>query len=153
MNEYLSVEEISSMLQINPKTIRRHIRDGKLKAVKVGSQWRVKREDLNSYMDSREIIKEQKKEWEDSLKDFVSGKHIEIEGKIQVCTIIDFYPDTLDEQKSITHALIDMMGSNDTDQKEARFKYYMVDERKARFIIWGNPKFSATMLNAVANVL
>ena len=47
MNEtYYSVEQISEMLHIHPKTVQRYIREGKLRAAKLGKSWRVTGHDL-----------------------------------------------------------------------------------------------------------
>jgi excisionase family DNA binding protein len=38
---YYSVEQISQMLSIHPKTVQRYIREGKMRAAKIGKSWRV----------------------------------------------------------------------------------------------------------------
>ena len=50
--DYLTVEQISEMLNIHPKTIQRYIREGKLRAVKVGKSWRVNGHDLSVFLES-----------------------------------------------------------------------------------------------------
>ena len=49
--EYLTVEELSTMLRITPQTIRKHIRNGKMPAARFGSKWRVRRGDLEALFD------------------------------------------------------------------------------------------------------
>ena len=46
---YYTVEQISQMLQMHPKTVQRYIREGKLRAVKVGKGWRVGGHDLSVF--------------------------------------------------------------------------------------------------------
>ena len=50
MPELLSVREVARLLRLHELTIRRHIRAGKLKAVKVGGRYRVRREDLDRFV-------------------------------------------------------------------------------------------------------
>ena len=50
MSNLYSVEQISSLLDLHPKTVRGFIRDGKLAAHKVGRQYRVHGEDLNRFV-------------------------------------------------------------------------------------------------------
>ena len=46
-----TVKEVAEMLKLNIVTIRRHIESGKLKAIKVGSVWRITEEELQRFMD------------------------------------------------------------------------------------------------------
>jgi excisionase family DNA binding protein len=45
----LTPEQVREHLQVSMKTVYRLIRSGKLKAKKVGSQWRIKPEDLERF--------------------------------------------------------------------------------------------------------
>lgn len=45
MPEYLTVREVAAIYRVNEITVRRHIRSGKLSAVKIGGRVRVRRED------------------------------------------------------------------------------------------------------------
>ena len=51
-NQYYTVEQISSMLDIHPKTVQRYIREGKLRAVKIGKGWRVTGHDLSTFTET-----------------------------------------------------------------------------------------------------
>jgi excisionase family DNA binding protein len=44
--EWLTVEQVSTQLQVSRRSVYRALRDGRLSAVKVGAQWRVRREEL-----------------------------------------------------------------------------------------------------------
>ncbi|NLT40483.1 MAG: helix-turn-helix domain-containing protein [Clostridiales bacterium] len=44
--EYYTVEQISKMLAIHPKTVQRYIREGRLRAAKIGKSRRVGGSDL-----------------------------------------------------------------------------------------------------------
>ena len=48
--KYYSTEEVSKMLGLHVNTIRRHVKDGRLKAYRFGRQWRFTEEDLKHYM-------------------------------------------------------------------------------------------------------
>ena len=51
--EIYTLEEIAELLQVTRRTIYTWIKDGKLKAFKVGRGWRVSRADLDSFLNSR----------------------------------------------------------------------------------------------------
>lgn len=50
MNEMLSPEEVAELLKVNPQTVYRALRAGKLPGAKVGRQWRVNKADLEKYL-------------------------------------------------------------------------------------------------------
>jgi chromosome partitioning protein len=52
--EYLSVEEVASALGIHRKTVERYIRDNKLRAIKLGQMYRIKRADLEAFLGETE---------------------------------------------------------------------------------------------------
>ena len=54
--EYLSVAEMASEFGIHEMTFYRMIRDKKIPAFKIGSQWRVRRTDLNKWLESHSSL-------------------------------------------------------------------------------------------------
>lgn len=50
MSELLTISEVAKMLNLHEITIRRHIKQGKLKAVKAGRSVRIRREDLEEFI-------------------------------------------------------------------------------------------------------
>lgn len=57
-NSYLSVQEVADRLGVSVFTIRRYIRAGKLRAIKLDGVYRLSREDLGEFLKSREISPE-----------------------------------------------------------------------------------------------
>jgi excisionase family DNA binding protein len=47
----LTPEEVASILAVSPKSVREWLRRGKLKGVKAGRLWRVRKRDLDTYLD------------------------------------------------------------------------------------------------------
>lgn len=58
MSDYLSVQEVADRLGVSVFTIRRYIRAGKLRAVKLDGVYRLSREDLAEFLRSREIARD-----------------------------------------------------------------------------------------------
>lgn len=48
--KYFTVEQVAEILQVHWQTILRYIRIGKLKAFKIGKGYRIKNEDLESFI-------------------------------------------------------------------------------------------------------
>lgn len=57
---YLTTEDIAEQLHISVYTVRRYIRSGKLKAVKLEGAYRVRREDFEQFLREREIGQSQR---------------------------------------------------------------------------------------------
>ncbi len=51
MERLLKIKEAAEFLAVNPETVRRLIRKGKLKAVKIGRLWRIRKEDIEALTD------------------------------------------------------------------------------------------------------
>src|SRR5262245_66063375 len=50
---FLTTEEVLAYLQVNLRTVYRLIKAGKIPAVRVGRQWRVRKRDLDLWLDSQ----------------------------------------------------------------------------------------------------
>jgi excisionase family DNA binding protein len=44
-----SVEQVATLLGLHVKTVRTYVRDGRLKAVRIGKQYRISRDDLEAF--------------------------------------------------------------------------------------------------------
>ena len=57
MNGLLTIKEVCEILQINRKTLRKHIYAGRLETLNVGSEstprYRIRQEDLNAFLEGR----------------------------------------------------------------------------------------------------
>ena len=57
--DFYTVYEVAEMLRVSDRTIRKHIEQGVLRALKVGTVYRIMKEDLDDYF---ERIKTARKE-------------------------------------------------------------------------------------------
>lgn len=55
MTSYLSTQEVADRLGVSVFTIRRYIRTGKLRALKLDGSYRLSHDDVGSFLRSREI--------------------------------------------------------------------------------------------------
>jgi len=54
MGKLLKTREVAKILGVKPRTVSKWIREGELRAVKInGHTWRVRREDLDNFIESR----------------------------------------------------------------------------------------------------
>lgn len=52
----LTTEEVLRYLKVKSRTLYRLIRSGDLPAVRVGRQWRIRRRDLEAWVDARRVV-------------------------------------------------------------------------------------------------
>ena len=45
-----TVDEVAAFLKLNPYTIRRLVRQGKIPAFKIGGQWRFRKEEIDRFI-------------------------------------------------------------------------------------------------------
>jgi len=53
MNGYLTIKKVAEELEVNPETVYRLVRTNKLKALRIGRQYRIRREDLEEYLNRK----------------------------------------------------------------------------------------------------
>lgn len=47
-DKFYTIDEVASILKVHHSTIRRAIKDNRLKAFKIGTKWLIKKEDIES---------------------------------------------------------------------------------------------------------
>ena len=147
MDEFLTVDQLAQMIDMHPRTVRRYIREGKLKAIKVGGEWRIRREDVKMFMDGNAQVLQQNAI--EDVQAYIDGFDGQISGKFQVCTVLDCYVKDNDEAYEISKIVMRHM-NEDEDHGEAKSQYfYDKDAKKGRYILWGNPRFVGRILNSV----
>lgn len=56
--QFLTTDDVLGYLRVNARTVYRLIKNGEIPAVRIGRQWRIRRCDLDSWLDSqRQAVK------------------------------------------------------------------------------------------------
>ena len=56
--EFITPEELANALKVNPRTIQRLIERKELQAIRIGRQWRFRREWVTEWLESKTVNKE-----------------------------------------------------------------------------------------------
>jgi excisionase family DNA binding protein len=56
IEELLTTEEAIKILKIHPKTIRLWLREGKIKGVKIGKEWRIAKSSLLEFIQQKDRL-------------------------------------------------------------------------------------------------
>lgn len=144
--KYYSVEQISEMLNIHPKTIQRYIREGKLFASKIGKSWRVTGHDLSIFVENSKT--QAKAENTSEIKRSIL--------KTKISSVIDIDVEGNEIASRIINAVMALSNTKCTDHKQQDFStlhtQFIEVESKVRITIWGNIKFAQAIFNLVATL-
>jgi len=137
-NKYYSVEEISRILDLHPKTVRRFIREGKIKAKKIGRAWKIHQDDFKEYAHG---------ELDQPKQDKINYSPPGAKGRIHVSAVVEIHEKESEEASRISNSLIAMLNSKDPSWGNARYDLiYHPEEGKARFVLYGTPAFIAAIM-------
>lgn len=139
MERYYSVDQIAEMLSMHPKTIQRYIREGKLKANKVGKSWRVAGHDLSIFTENT------------SLEEHRSPERAE--NKISTSCVVDIMISSKEEGLRIVNLLTAALNCKQSEYgKSTMHTQYLEYESKVRVTLWGHLLFMQRMLELIAVV-
>ena len=138
--KYYTVEEIAQLLSIHPKTIQRYIREGKLRANKVGKGWRVTGHDLSVFAESANA--EAARQDEDTAQ---PGE------RVKVSCVMDIGAAGKDEAMRIMNSLTAALNSKPPEYgRSTMYVQYLEPEGAVRVMLWGNLRFMEAMTGFVA---
>jgi len=136
-DKFYSVEQISQMLGMHAKTIQRYIREGKLRAAKIGKAWRVSEHDLSVFTEGTNRTPKQ-------AATSVGKNPID---KIMVSSVVDIDVADKEEGNSITNMLTAALNNKPPEYgKSTMSAQFIEDENKLRIMLWGNIQFMKAMM-------
>jgi excisionase family DNA binding protein len=141
VNEYYTVEQISEMLSIHPKTIQRYIREGKLRASKIGKSWRVTGHDLSVFTESTKNT------------EMLGGcsRTIPIEERVKVSSVVDISIYDRDEAIRIMNTMTAVSNSKPPEYGSSSVHaQYIETENKVRITLWGTLSFMEAMIGSLS---
>ena len=138
MNQiYYSVDQISKLLDMHPKTIQRYIREGKLRATKFGKSYRISGQDLSTFTEhsiptNQNVLPTMSK-------------------KVVASSVIDIYELDRNEAMRIMNTLTATLNVKpDSYGQTSMQSQYIEQEQKVRVTLWGNPTFMTVMMDTIA---
>lgn len=134
---FYSVEQIAQMLHMHPKTVQRYIREGKLRAAKIGKSWRVSGHDLSLFTEADNVPSD----WPDSSKEL----------HVTASSVIEIEVFSRDEAVRILNTLTAIMNGKPPEYGHSSLHaQFLESENKVRLTLWGNLVFLSAVLDTVA---
>ncbi|WDV48202.1 helix-turn-helix domain-containing protein [Clostridiaceae bacterium M8S5] len=142
MGKYYTVDQVSDMLDMHPKTIRKFVREGKLKANKVGKQWRITGHDLSVFIEGKKDVKDINNQ---PTQEKVNTK------KVRVSTVVDIYVSNMEEGNNISNMLMAAMNNKDPKYGPSNMSVQFIQsENITRIMLSGSVLFIETMLQSIS---
>lgn len=142
LEKLYTVEDIANMTGLTTRTIRNYLKDGRLEGKKIGGQWRFTMEDIKKLFDNGTVSKDIQDNKKQQVLDFIDGVNTDMNGSIQICTIVDYYCDKVEAAKEMMDKLMTVINNNEGTENFSKYSYeYIEKEGKARFTLFGNPSF------------
>ena len=137
--DYYTVEQISNMLNIHPKTIQRYIREGKLRAAKIGKGWRITGHDLSVFVESNR---------DDSL-----GSESQSIRSVIASSVVDITAYGKEDAMRIMNTLTAAMNAKPPEYGQSSMQsQYIERENMVRVTLWGDLRFMALMMDLIASL-
>lgn len=156
-HNFLTIYEVADALGLHHKTIRGFINSGKLKAVKVGKQWRITREDLDVFV-GRNPSLEKKQNIESTSTDFKNSEILYtnnpiksyLNNRISISAVVDIKEVCKTKFERMSNTLIAVMNSKDVKMEGATIHIKYDDVASVcKVFLWGNAEYINEMLSII----
>lgn len=154
--KFYTIDQIADILGMHHKTIRKFITEGKLRANKVGKQWRISGHDLSLFMEDNNVNIKSNNKLESEKIEFSNGDvdSNNRTSKINVSTVIDINEVDIEEHRRISNTILALMNSKDSkiSNSTINIKYYKSD-KNLKVMLWGNIEFTNEMLDFISTII
>ena len=141
-----SVNEIAEILELHPKTVQRFIREGKLKARKIGRAWKINVDDFKEYAHA-ELAETESQNTDENPTSAIADR-------LTVSAVIELHEAGDTEAARISNTLIAVLNGKDPAWGKARYDYiYQPETGTARFILYGSPLFISSIMKMLEPLL
>ncbi len=137
-NTYYTVEQVADLLSLHPKTVQRYIREGKLRAAKLGKSWRVAGHDLSVFAENATA-----EGWPDGAGGGTAD--------VTVSAVADIRVPGREAAIRVMNALTASANAKPPEYgRSSLHTQYIEAEAKVRVTLWGGARFTAVLLDAIA---
>lgn len=139
--QYYTVERVSQMLTIHPKTIQRYIREGKLRASKVGKSWRVTGHDLSVFLENGASPAGME----------TREERLHLKDRTKASAVVDISVCEKDDAIRIVNTLTAVLNAKPPELgSSSMHTQYILEENKLRITLWGGIGAMEAMIGAIA---
>lgn len=151
--KFYTIDQVAELLDMHHKTIRKFISEEKLKATKVGKQWRISEGDLNSFMGkSVDTNNNEQLKIDEEIEFHASEINSKfVKPKVSISTVVEINEIDTKQYMRISNTLIAFMNSKDPSLSDSTINMrYYEKENRLRIILWGPMEFTLVMLDNIS---
>lgn len=135
---FYTVDQVSELLHMHPKTIQRYIREGKLRAAKIGKGWRISGHDLSLFTEG--VAKTDSEGFGEAPR----------KSRVQISSVIDIVYISKDAAIRIVNTLNAALNAKPSEYGSSSMSAQFIEsERKVRITLWGGPDFMEVILSSI----
>ncbi len=134
--KYYTAEQAAEMMKMHIKTVQRYIREGRLKANKVGKSWRITGHDLSVFLEGER----------DEADAFSVA-----ESKVQVSAVADILAASQHDAIRIMNTLTALSNAKPREEGPSSLTVqYLEPEHKVRAMVYGSIGYVRMLLDSIA---
>ncbi|WOO37598.1 helix-turn-helix domain-containing protein [Anaerocolumna sp. AGMB13020] len=147
-DNFYTIYQVADQLGMSHKTIRSFISDGRLKASKVGKQWRITEAELQSFVHQGESTEDEPKESLNNISFELPSEGTE--NHIKVSAVLDIIQQDKEQFMRLSNTLLANMNGGGFKLRGCTLnvKYYEQD-RSVKIFLWGSISFIQDMLETI----
>lgn len=138
--ELYSIEQVADLLKLHVKTVRNYVKVGRLRATRIGKQYRIAKEDVEALV-GRPVAQ-------------FDASAISSHGRVAVSSVVQIDALSRNAAERLTTLLMGAMKGRSGDQEPARLDTMYDEERnELKIVVFGGPRWSANVLDLIARLI
>jgi excisionase family DNA binding protein len=134
-----TVDELSTLLKLHPKTILRFIHEGRIGGRKIGRAWMVSASELRAFTHGELATPGP------SMPSPAPSPMVE---RMAVSMVVEIAEQNVKDASRISNSILAMLNCKDDSWGPARFDFFHFPETgKAKYVLYGSTAFMKAMLN------
>lgn len=151
-SKFYTIDQVAEILDIHHKTIRKFIKEGKLKANKFGKQWRISQEDLDAFTKAQNpVVINKDADYEEEIEVLNNHSETEIINSIKVSSVVDLENINEESYLRISNMLLAMMNCKDNRIQGHNINMkYSKNTNRLRIMIWADIDETKELLDVIS---
>lgn len=151
-DKFYNIEQVAEILDVHHKTVRKFIKEGKLRANKLGKQWRISKSDLDLFTNNKDSAVDIERSSNDEEIEFENNYFKnEEDNVIKVSSVINIENINEEEYIRTSNMLLSVMNCNDEKLIGNRINMkYSKNEKRLRIMLWGSIDVVKDLLDVIS---
>ena len=151
-DKFYNIEQVSEILDVHHKTVRKFIKEGKLRANKLGKQWRISKSDLDLFTNNKDSAVDIERSSNDEEIEFENNYFKNEENNvIKVSSVVNIEHINEEEYIRTSNMLLSVMNCNDEKLIGNRINMkYSKNEKRLRIMLWGSIDVVKDLLDVIS---